>query len=201
MLMLIRVSYVIDSCLKPLLFMYEEIVFCWWLPILGQGMRRYSILFTNNNYYWWETWLRNKDSFMHWLHVQGATTTRDDNLWRAKIWRLSFFHYPPEFKTFSIREKGGAHFMQAWCQNDLPTLYQRRTGRQTDVIWTLPETIWIIVDKTAYKDPAPKTLDELRQWLRFAWKNATLDTLWELLHSIPHSLENVRKHTRRHSAY
>ena len=26
-----------------------------------------------------------------------------------------------------------------------------------------PETIWIIVDETTYKDPAPKTLDELRQ--------------------------------------
>ena len=30
------------------------------------------------------------------------------------------------------------------------------------------ETIWINVDKTTYKDPDPKTLDELRQWLRFA---------------------------------
>ena len=63
------------------------------------------------------------------------------------------------------------------------------------------ETIWIIVDETTYKDPAPKTLDELRQWLRFAWKNVTLDTLWELVHSIPHRLENVRKHTGRHSGY
>ena len=45
------------------------------------------------------------------------------------------------------------------------------------------ETIWIIVDETTYKDPAPKTLDELRQWLRFAWKNVALDTLWELVHS------------------
>ena len=26
------------------------------------------------------------------------------------------------------REKGSAHFMQAWCQRDLPTLYQRRTA-------------------------------------------------------------------------
>ena len=34
------------------------------------------------------------------------------------------------------REKGGAHFMQAWCQKDLPTLYQRRTGRQTHMMWT-----------------------------------------------------------------
>ena len=54
------------------------------------------------------------------------------------------------------------------------------------------ETIWIIVDEIPYKDPAPKTLNELRQWLRFAWKNVTLDTLWELVHSIPHCLENVR---------
>ena len=42
------------------------------------------------------------------------------------------------------------------------------------------ETIWIIVDETTYKYSAPKTRDELRQWLRFAWKNVTLDTLWEL---------------------
>ena len=26
--------------------------------------------------------------------------------------------------------------MQAWCQKDLPTLYQRRTGWQTHVMWT-----------------------------------------------------------------
>ena len=32
------------------------------------------------------------------------------------------------------REKGGAHFMQAWCQKYLPTLYQRRTGQQTKVM-------------------------------------------------------------------
>ena len=33
------------------------------------------------------------------------------------------------------------------------------------------ETIWIIFDETTYKDPAPKTLAELREWPRFAWKN------------------------------
>ena len=56
-------------------------------------------------------------------------------------------------------------------------------------------------DETTYKDPAPKTLDELRQWLRVAWMSVTLDTLWQLVHSIPHRLENVRKHTRTHSVY
>ena len=29
------------------------------------------------------------------------------------------------------------------------------------------ETIWIIFDGTTYKDPAPKTLNEPKQWLRF----------------------------------
>ena len=37
--------------------------------------------------------------------------------------------------------------------------------------------------ETAYKDQAPppaknKTVDEVRQQLRFAWKNVNLDTLW-----------------------
>ena len=44
--------------------------------------------------------------------------------------------------------------MQAWCQKDLPTLY-------FDV--NPLENIWIIVDETTDKDPAPKTLDELTQ--------------------------------------
>ena len=42
-------------------------------------------------------------------------------------------------------KKGGANFMQVWYQQNLKTLYQRTIGRQT------------------YKDPAPKTLDELQE--------------------------------------
>ena len=38
------------------------------------------------------------------------------------------------------------------------------------------ETIWIIVDEATYKDPAPQTLDELRQRVRLDWKNANIDT-------------------------
>ena len=45
-----------------------------------------------------------------------------------------------------------------------------RTANSRDV--NPLETIWIIVDETTYKDLLPKTLDELRQWLRCAWKNA-----------------------------
>ena len=62
-----------------------------------------------------------------------------------------------------------------------------RPANSRDV--TALETIWIIFDETTYKDPAPKTLDKLRQRLkRFAWKNVPSDTLWELIHSIPHHL-------------
>ena len=77
--------------------------------------------------------------------------------------------------------KGGLAGKLMWCEPPWDHLHYRRR------------------DKLKYKDPAPKTLDELRQWLRFAWKNVTLDTPWELVNSKPHRLENVRKHTGRHS--
>ena len=60
------------------------------------------------------------------------------------------------------------------------------------------ETIWIIFEETTYKDPAAKTLDELRQQLHITWRNVSLDTLWELVHSLSHHLENVKKHKGRH---
>ena len=126
-----------------------------------------------------------------------------NNSTKQKGKKISTTHYRSKFRVQRYgdklpkkvgkhwRAKCGAPFVQAWCQKDLPTLYQSedRPVNSRDV--NPLETIWIIVDETIYKDPAPKTLDELRQWLRFAWKNVTLDTLWELVHSIPHSL--IRK--------
>ena len=41
-----------------------------------------------------------------------------------------------------------------------------RLGNSRDV--NPLETIWVVVDKKTYKEPAPKSLDELRQWLRLA---------------------------------
>ena len=35
------------------------------------------------------------------------------------------------------KKNGGAHFMQAWHQQNLQTLYQRATGRQTYVMRTI----------------------------------------------------------------
>ena len=48
------------------------------------------------------------------------------------------------------------------------------------------------VDPLHTKIQPPNTLDELRQWLRFAWKNVPSDTLWQPIHSVPHHLWNVR---------
>ena len=79
------------------------------------------------------------------------------------------------------REKGGAHadmvpegFENFIAKDDLPA-----NSRDVNPL----ETIWIISDETTYKDPAPKTQDELRMWLRFARKNVPSDTLLELIHS------------------
>ena len=97
-------------------------------------------------------------------------------------------------------EKGGAHFMQA-CVRRICKLYTKG-GPAGKLTWFDPPKDHLDYRRRdRYKDQAPKTLDELRQWLRFAWKNVTLDTLWELVHAIPHRLENIRKHTRRHSGF
>ena len=95
-------------------------------------------------------------------------------------------------KLENLEEQKAVHTSCKHGVRRICKLYTKR-GPAGKLTWCEPlETIWIIVDETTYKDPAPKTLDELRQWLRFAWKNVTLDTLWELVHSIPHCLENVR---------
>ena len=43
--------------------------------------------------------------------------------------------------------------------NFIPKEDRRANSRDVNAL----ETIWIIVDETPNKDPAPKTLDELRQ--------------------------------------
>ena len=71
-----------------------------------------------------------------------------NNSTKQKGKKISTSHYRSKFRAQRYgdklpkkvgkpwREKGGAHFMQAWCQKDLLTLYQRRTGWQTHVMWT-----------------------------------------------------------------
>ena len=61
----------------------------------------------------------------------------------------------------SPEEKKAAN-MQTWCQKDLDFIAKGdRLTNSRDV--KPPDTIWIIVDQKTYKEPAPKSLDELRQ--------------------------------------
>ena len=77
--------------------------------------------------------------------------------------------------------KGGPAGKLMWCEPPRDHLdYRRRDNIQRS---------------------SPQNTGWARQWLLFAWKNVTLDTLRELVHFIPHRLEIVRKHTERHSGY
>ena len=91
--------------------------------------------------------------------------------------------------------------MQAWCPKDLPTFIPKEDELANSRDVNPLETIWIIVDETTYKDPAPKTLDELRKLLRFAWKNVTFRHALGACTFYTSPLRNVRKQTGRHSGY
>ena len=56
--------------------------------------------------------------------------------YRSKLRAQRYRDNLPKKVGKPCREKAGAHFTQAWCQKDLPTFYQRRTDRQTHVMWT-----------------------------------------------------------------
>ena len=60
-------------------------------------------------------------------------------------------------KLEALKRKRRCTLHASMCQKDLPS--KEANSRDLSRL----ETIWIIVDETTYNDPAPKTLDELRQ--------------------------------------
>ena len=75
------------------------------------------------------------------------------------------------WKALNRKIKGGAHadMVSEGFANFIAKGDRLANSRDVNPL----ETIWIIVNEMTYKDPAPKTLDELRQWLRFTWKNVS----------------------------
>ena len=69
-------------------------------------------------------------------------------------------------KLESLEEKKAVHtivFMQAWSQKEIANFIPKEDLPANSCDVNPLETIWIIVHETTYKDPAPKTLDELRR--------------------------------------
>ena len=104
-------------------------------------------------------------------------------------------------KLESLEEKKAVHTS---CKHGVRRICQLYTkgGLAGKLTWCEPPT-----DHLDYRRrdniqrSSPQNTGWAKQWLRFAWKNVTLDTLRELVHFIPHRLEIVRKRTGRHSGY
>ena len=90
---------------------------------------------------------------------------------------------------------------QTWSQKNLPNFIAKDGWPANSPDINPIENIWSIIDETMYKDSAPKTMEELKRRLRFAWKNVTLDALKELAHFRPRRLENAIKNKGGHSGY
>ena len=94
-----------------------------------------------------------------------------NNSTKQKGKKISTSHYRSKFraqrygdklpkKLESLEEEKAVHasIVSEAFANFIPK--EDRSANSCDV--NPLETIWIIVDETKYKDPAPKTLDELR---------------------------------------
>ena len=100
----------------------------------------------------------------------------------------------------SLEEKKAAH-MRTCVSEGVANFIAKGDGLANSRDVNPLETIWIIVDKTILKDPTPQNTGRAKRVTTLRLEKCFLDTLWELVHSIPHHLENVRKHKGRHIRY
>ena len=87
------------------------------------------------------------------------------------------------------------HGVRRICQ-----LYTKR-GPAGKLTWCEPPRDHLNYRRRDVQRSSPQNTGQATTVTTLRLKNVNLDTLWELVHSIPHHLENVRKHTGRHSGY
>ena len=129
-----------------------------------------------------------------------STRQKDFNFTKLKFRAPRYGDMWPKEVGKPCEEKGGAHFMQAWyqicklCTKVRPAcklMWFEHSRDRLDYCW------WDNIQRSSSKNTGrAKTASTLR-----LEKCEFIDTLWELVHSIPHRLENVRKYKGRHSGY
>ena len=94
----------------------------------------------------------------------------------------------------SVSEQDGARahtsaVSRAWLNENIPNYIENWPPNSPDL--SPIKNLWSILSNSVYKDPEPKTLDQLKRRLRKAWNSISLETLDNLIESLPRRMKAV----------
>lgn len=78
---------------------------------------------------------------------------------------------------------------RAWLDENIPNYIENWPPNSPDL--SPIENLWSILSTSVYKDPEPKTLDQLKRRLRKAWNSISPETLRNLIESMPRRMTAV----------
>lgn len=78
---------------------------------------------------------------------------------------------------------------RAWLNENIPNYIENWPPNSPDL--SPIENLWSILSNSVYKDPEPKTLDQLKRRLLKAWNSIPLETLENLVKSLPRRMKAV----------
>lgn len=78
---------------------------------------------------------------------------------------------------------------RAWLNENIPNYIENWPPNSPDL--SPIENLWSILSSSVYKDPEPKTPAQLKRRLRKAWNSISLETLYNLIESLPRRMKAV----------
>ena len=87
------------------------------------------------------------------------------------------------------------------AKNNRQILQRMQAGPQNSPDFNPVENLWSAMDEVVYKRPTPKTMKNLKRWLKQACKKIPLSTLHDFSHSMPQWLQNVITNKGGHTRY
>jgi transposase len=78
---------------------------------------------------------------------------------------------------------------RAWLTSNIPNYIENWPPNSPDL--SPIENLWSILSNDVYKDPEPKTVDQLKHRLRNAWNSISVETLDNLVKSLPRRMKAV----------